>query len=176
MGEYGKEEIQAMEAKDEKDELAMVPMTTITKSGKLRSEGAAEQRETYGRGIAKGLFSAMQEDEFKAKVGLRLDWKKEKADLDKEVRSHRKTMPSTSSIFGFAKELVNAMGGDLEGRDDPQDTMTWEILSLVIARDIQLANFHPEIAVTEIPNIVGMANGQGGESIVAHERQGDKLI
>jgi|GEM_PF-6999470 len=167
MGEYKKEEIQAMEMIDEKDELAMVPMTTITKSGKLRSEGSAEQRETYGRGIAKNLFSAMQEDEFKAKVGMRLDWKKEKADLEKEVRSHRKTMPSTSSIFYFAKELVNSMGGDLSGRDDPQDTMTWEILSLVIARDIQLATFHPEIALTEMPKVVQIPNTKGGESIAA---------
>ena len=165
MGEYGKEEIKEMEMRDERSELAMMPMTTIAKSGKLRSEGSAEQRETFGRGVAKGLFSAMQEDEFKAKVGMRLEWKKEKADLEKEVRNHRKAMPSTSSIFGFEKKLVNAMGGDLEGRDDPQDTMTWEILSLVIARDIQLATFHPEIAVTEMPKIVAIPSGQAGESI-----------
>ena len=66
MGEYEKEEIRTMEIQDEKDELSMIPVTRITKSGKLRSEGSAEQRENYGRGIAKNLFSTMQEDEFKA--------------------------------------------------------------------------------------------------------------
>lgn len=158
MGENEGNRIQKEEMLDEKDELAIAPTITLSKAGKSDEGLAKEQRETYGRDIAKGMFTLMDESEFRQKVGLRLAWMKEKKDLEKEIRIHRKSMPSTASIIIFAKELVNAMGGDLDNRDDPQDVMTWEMLTLAIARDVQLATFHPEIEIFEMPRITSDAS------------------
>ena len=93
-------------------------------SGSLGERDAAAQRSSYARGIAASLFGSMKDEGFMERVRFRAEWKAEKDELERQMRAHRKDMPSFCSAVRLAREIVNAAGGDLDGRDDPWDTIS----------------------------------------------------
>lgn len=103
-----------------------------------------EQRDSYARGIANSIFSLMKDEKFMEKVDFRLYWKNEKKAMRQQMKAHEKDMPCLVGLIKVAHDVINSLGGNLEERDDPKDVISWEMLALLMVREIELKEFYPE--------------------------------
>lgn len=106
---------------------------TVTEEGRIGGEEAKAQRDTMARELGPAIFEALKDKGFYEEVRVRIYWKHFRSEMFKESKAAKRKEPLSYEAVMFCHDLVNQAGGDLEHRDEPEDTAVWYILCEIMA-------------------------------------------